>query len=327
MITSHVIFVTRRSNDRRYLALTPYFCRLDFAWLLGMSESALSAAQESERGSEPAVQRNGLFVASGGAAGDDSAAAMALFNLDGVQGNVTLPAIPLLATYGYSYIPCAPLAVVAWMGPDTAEHMRGRLPDELVFPAEVSAWPLHVYYVIHCAPVLQPCQKFLCDNMNEVNLMLHLWTNEGKLFDEELVANDSVPCGVWPVRDGKAMMGIQPIHQDLKDAGVRFGRFEERSVVIHDMCFSPENAMVQLCERMDTSQAHSFLSAAYFNGRRVVVHHVLAHDDVAERCLTACKDGATCAFDLAQRLAAARLFAKEAADLCALLGRRLQMRD
>lgn len=83
--------------------------------------------------------------------------------------------------------------------------------------------------------------------------------------------------------------GIIPVHQDLKDAGVRFGTLEERSVVIHDQCFSPENAMLQLddsgrscivCPDCSHSHAvegfHIWFSAASFGDKRVIVRHVVA---------------------------------------------------
>ena len=49
-----------------------------------------------------------------------------------------------------------------------------------------------------------------------------------------------VPLGVY------SAVGVKAVHQDLQDAGVSFEVMEERSVVIHDQCFSPENAMLQL---------------------------------------------------------------------------------
>jgi len=235
---------------------------------------------------------------------------------------MSLPCVPLLAVYGYAYLPCTPLALLVWRDVDPAR--LGAL-GPLDWGRDAGRWPLDVFWILHSAPVRQECQKFRCSNTNEVNVMLHMWANEGvfELLDESVAVNYRVPVGVFDT-GLSAPSHVRPVHQDLVDAGVRFGRLEERSVVIHDTCFSPENAMLQLVDG-DAVRTHSFCTAAAWSGRRALAVHVLPNRDAVERAAAAVVDQVQAAPELVPALQAGG-FDLEAADLAALLERLCESR-
>ena len=81
-----------------------------------------------------------------------------------------------------------------------------------------------IYITFHPMPPRNPCQKFLCDNTDEMNLMYHCWFFPAAQQDSEDSITDELMMGVFEAR------GVQPVHQNLKDAGVTFGRLEKRYV-------------------------------------------------------------------------------------------------
>lgn len=80
------------------------------------------------------------------------------------------------------------------------------------------------FIVFHPFPPPSPCQKFLCDNTDEINLVYHCWMYPDAPYSEDYTNTEQLPMGVFEAH------GVKPVHQDLKDAGVAFGRLEERYV-------------------------------------------------------------------------------------------------
>lgn len=80
------------------------------------------------------------------------------------------------------------------------------------------------FIVFHPFPPPSPCQKFLCDNTDEINLVYHCWMYPDAPYSEDYTNTEQLPMGVFEAH------GVKPVHQDLKDAGVAFGCLEERYV-------------------------------------------------------------------------------------------------
>ena len=81
---------------------------------------------------------------------------------------------------------------------------------------------MDLYVIIHSRPSLGKCQKFLCNNTNEVNLMYHCWMYPSVPFDPGMSLSKKLEMGVFEPSF------VQPVHQDLQDAGVAFYFLDER---------------------------------------------------------------------------------------------------
>ena len=79
-----------------------------------------------------------------------------------------------------------------------------------------------LYFIIHTRPIPSPCQKFKCDNTDEINLVYHCWLFKDVPYDLEEIFTDQLSMGVFEPH------GVQPVHQNLLDAGVEFGGISER---------------------------------------------------------------------------------------------------
>ena len=84
---------------------------------------------------------------------------------------------------------------------------------------------MEVYIVFHPKPPESPCQKFLCENHDEVNLMYHCWLFPDVEQGSEVTVSEELMMGVFEAQ------GVKPVHQDLKDAGVTFGGLDPRCVL------------------------------------------------------------------------------------------------
>ena len=159
------------------------------------------------------------------------------------------------------------------------------------------------FITLHTHPPPGLCQKFLCNNTDEVNLIYHCWLFPDVPFDPEVVCSEQLDMGVFHPE------GVVPVHQDLRDAGVAFNQLQprffsptislhsphthtqylspHRTVCIHSCHFSPENAQLQL---LKGHQLHTFFSAARHATRRVVSLHLVPGDqEVEERLREALK--------------------------------------
>lgn len=86
----------------------------------------------------------------------------------------------------------------------------------------VEIQPVDFYFIIHTQPVPGLCQKFLCDNMDEINLVFHCWLFQDAPFDPEETFIDQLDMGLFDPQ------GVQPVHQDLLDSGIEFGATSPR---------------------------------------------------------------------------------------------------
>ena len=83
---------------------------------------------------------------------------------------------------------------------------------------------MDLFVIIHSRPTLGKCQKFLCNNTNEINLMYHCWMYPDALFDPSVSMSGRLEMGVFEP------YLVDPVHQDLQDAGVAFYFLDERYV-------------------------------------------------------------------------------------------------
>jgi hypothetical protein len=81
---------------------------------------------------------------------------------------------------------------------------------------------MDLYAIIHSCPPRGVCQKFLCSNCNEVNLVYHCWLFGEAPFDPNVTLSDQLAVGVFDYS------GVQPVHLELQDAGVPFDYLEDR---------------------------------------------------------------------------------------------------
>ena len=81
---------------------------------------------------------------------------------------------------------------------------------------------MDLFVIVHSQPALGECQKFLCDNTNEVNLMYHCWMYPNVPFDPSMSITGKLEMGVFEPSF------VQPVHLDLQDAGIAFYFLDER---------------------------------------------------------------------------------------------------
>ena len=80
------------------------------------------------------------------------------------------------------------------------------------------------YVVVHKCPVRSACQKFMCSNTNEINILYHMWLYRDVPVDPELSVTQQVDMGVFQPRN------VAPVHLDLQDGGIPFHHLEPRCV-------------------------------------------------------------------------------------------------
>lgn len=96
-------------------------------------------------------------------------------------------------------------------------------PANLSWSNSIDDPPMDYYIMVHSLPPSGVCQKFLCSNTNEVNLVYHCWLYQSLPLDPSLSVLDQVEMGVF-----QPSSGVLPVHQNLADAGVAFGHLEPR---------------------------------------------------------------------------------------------------
>ena len=81
---------------------------------------------------------------------------------------------------------------------------------------------LDYYIVIHSYPPPSECQKFLCSNTDEINLIFHCWLYKDMPYDPSIHVVENLEMGVFQPD------GVSPVHLDLVDSGVPFFYLEPR---------------------------------------------------------------------------------------------------
>ena len=121
----------------------------------------------------------------------------------------------------------APTASLQEMMAATASSLSATNRSGYLLFAGDNAIPKMDYYVIlHTHPPPGLCQKFLCNNSDEVNLMYHCWLYPDVACSPTVVCSQPLPMGVFQT------CGVAPVHQDLQDAGVAFHHLQPRSVYV-----------------------------------------------------------------------------------------------
>ena len=78
------------------------------------------------------------------------------------------------------------------------------------------------YFIFHSCPPPSVCQKFLCSNVDEINLLFHCWLFKDVPCDPSVTMSDQLEMGVF------APQNVQPVHLELVDGGVPFYFMEPR---------------------------------------------------------------------------------------------------
>ncbi len=81
---------------------------------------------------------------------------------------------------------------------------------------------MDLFVIVHSYPPPSQCQKFLCVNTDEVNLVYHCWLYKDSPFDSNHTLNRKVQMGVF------CPQGVEQVHLNLQDAGVPFDFLDER---------------------------------------------------------------------------------------------------
>lgn len=81
---------------------------------------------------------------------------------------------------------------------------------------------MDLYVIVHSRPSPGKCQKFLCSNTNEVNLLYHCWMYPNVPFDPGMSVSEKLMMGVFEPSF------VDPVHLDLQDAGIAFNFLDER---------------------------------------------------------------------------------------------------
>lgn len=132
------------------------------------------------------------------------------------------------------------------------------------------------YFLCHSMPIPSECQKFMCQNMNEVNIIYHPWLFKKEDIDETYCQTRIFKAGVFNY------YGIQPAHLDLMDGGMPFDDMDDRTACIHSMLFSPENCQFQVEYEKEVS---FFFSYCVFDERAVLCFHVVPLNEEKENQL------------------------------------------
>ena len=89
--------------------------------------------------------------------------------------------------------------------------------------ANVGAVPhMDLFVTIHTSPPSGLCQKFLCDNTDEINLLYHCWLFPEASCDPHVTLTEQLEMGVFEPH------GVRPVHMDLQDAGAPFHVLDKR---------------------------------------------------------------------------------------------------
>ena len=83
------------------------------------------------------------------------------------------------------------------------------------------------YVIIHSCPPRGMCQKFLCSNTDEINVLYHCWLFDNVPCDPSLTVSNQLKMGVFDPHC------VQPVHLDLEDGGVPFQHLEMRCVCMY----------------------------------------------------------------------------------------------
>ena len=105
---------------------------------------------------------------------------------------------------------------------ETDACIEGPIPIPLTHPDFHVIPKLDYYVIIHSYPPPGLCQKFLCHNTNEINLLFHCWLYKDIPVDPTLSVSEQVCMGLFEPE------GVFPIHLDLQDGGVPFYYLESR---------------------------------------------------------------------------------------------------
>jgi hypothetical protein len=136
----------------------------------------------------------------------------------GGGGGGALPSSPLhVSSSAHNIIQCSPQITRGSSNVNTPRYSRtcSNARDSVVSDMDL-------YVIVHSRPSPGKCQKFLCSNTNEVNLMYHCWMYPNVSFDPGMSVSEKLSIGVFEPSF------VDPVHLDLQDAGVAFCFLDER---------------------------------------------------------------------------------------------------
>lgn len=144
--------------------------------------------------------------------------------------------------------------------------------------------------VFHEAPRFHECEKFLCTNRDEFNIMYHGWAYPTySMADNNEESNAVLKTLVSGAFD---VTGVQGVHLNLQDSGLTIDKLNEYTIIIHDMSFSPENLMLQVDHAYDLCSFFCFACLPE-SGRSIASLHVLPVTDAANYQLKTCAETST----------------------------------
>lgn len=95
-------------------------------------------------------------------------------------------------------------------------------PALLCHPDNHMLLDMDYYIILHAHPLPSLCQKFLCNNTNEVNVLFHFWLFKDIVPDPSMSLLEHVNMGLFNPE------GVGPVHLDLQDGGIPFYYLEDR---------------------------------------------------------------------------------------------------
>ena len=136
-------------------------------------------------------------------------------------------AVPFSSVTSSHNAPPSPLAVQSTSASTTllANGLTAQSPMQ-----DTAVPNMDLFVIIHSKPTPGECQKFLCNNTNEVNLMYHCWMYPDAPFDPSLSISEKLEMGIFEPSY------VGPVHLDLLDAGIAFYFLEERYTYIVTVC-------------------------------------------------------------------------------------------
>jgi predicted nicotinamide N-methyase len=120
---------------------------------------------------------------------------------------------PHIGIYGNDFTPAFP--IVALSLPPSHKRLSSTslsLPNDVLHLIQ-SKTKIEYYFLIHSYPGRNKCQNFLCNNDDEINLMLHPYIYQNDNVNQDFVGVKNVLVGAF------ATEGVLETHLDLNDGG------------------------------------------------------------------------------------------------------------
>ena len=176
------------------------------------------------------------------------------------------------------YEPAIPLVLLQ------ADYKSSRVPKSVAMVLDEVADDTSIFVQLHGQVPFNPCQRFICDSVVEMNVVYHaFFFPQVSPWDAGSDLSLVIECGVFEA-SGVEACHINP--RDERGSGLAFGHLAPRDCLIHGGAYSPANCQLRRLPGVDW---HCFWAVARepTSGKSCVSFHAAAGSEAAERELRA----------------------------------------